>query len=98
MPSERDPQGREAQVLLAVADFKNARVLEVGCGDGWLTFRYAQVPSFVVGIDTKTDDVLQAEMSWPPALRCRKKFIQASAPTLPFRDGTFDIALFASSL
>ena len=98
MTNEGDPEGREPRELLAAVDFTNARVLEVGCGDGRLAFRYAKATPFVVGIDTKPGGVLQAAQSSPSALESRIRFLRASATALPFRDETFEIALLASSL
>ena len=98
MPYERDPEGREPQALVAAADFKNARILEIGCGDGRLTFRYAEAAPRIVGIDTKPDEVRSAAKRCPSGLRQRLTFIHASATALPFRDETFNVALLASSL
>ncbi len=98
MTKERDPQGREPRELLAAADFTNARVLEIGCGDGRLAFRYAKAALFVVGIDTKPAGVPRAAQSSPSALGSRIRFLRTSAAALPFRDETFEIALLASSL
>jgi 2-polyprenyl-3-methyl-5-hydroxy-6-metoxy-1,4-benzoquinol methylase len=42
MTNELDPEGVESRTLLQAADFNNARVLEVGSGDGRLAFRYAR--------------------------------------------------------
>ena len=98
MTREGDPQGREPQALLAAADFTNARVLEVGCGYGRLTFRYAKATPFVVGIDTQPAEVLRAAQSSPSELAGHTRFLVSSAAALPFRDETFAIALLASSL
>jgi ubiquinone/menaquinone biosynthesis C-methylase UbiE len=98
MATEHDPEGREPQALLAAADFKNARVLEIGCGDGRLTFRYAGSAMRTIGIDTKPDDVSSAAKNCPSGLRDRLTFLHASATALPFHTETFNIAIFASSL
>ena len=39
MGSELDPKGVETRAVLSAADFRDARVLEIGCGDGRVTFR-----------------------------------------------------------
>lgn len=98
MASELDPQGAEPQALLDAADFNNARVLEVGSGDGRLAFRYAEACPFVAGIEPKVEEVASAVDACPSHLRRRLKFMRASAVALPFRDETFDIALLAWSL
>ena len=45
MTVQTDPEGTEAKYLRRFAGFDGAprqRVLEIGCGDGRLTWRYAQ--------------------------------------------------------
>jgi len=98
MASEIDPQGREPQVLLDAADFNRARVIEIGCGDGRLTFHYGRVSRFVVGLELKAAQLASAVDACPSQLGQRLKFIRASAMALPFGAGDFDIALFAKSL
>ncbi len=98
MGSKGDPQGREPKALLEVGDFTNARVLEIGCGDGQLACRYASETSLVVGIDTKPTEVLRAAQSSDSALGSRMRFLRANAAALPFRGETFEVALLASSL
>jgi len=39
-----DPENNETRALFDLADFKSKRVLEIGCGDGRLTWRYATKP------------------------------------------------------
>lgn len=98
MATEMDPRGAEPAALFGAADLPGARVLEIGCGDGRLTFRYAEACRFTVGIDTVVDEVLTARAARPVGLRSRLTFWPASALALPFRDRVFDIALLAWSL
>jgi ubiquinone/menaquinone biosynthesis C-methylase UbiE len=93
-----DPSGTEPEVLFNAADFRDARILEVGSGDGRLTFRYAEVALFVVGIDPNAEAVAGAIPSRPSRLRRHVSFLPADAQALPFRDGSFDIVLFSWSL
>jgi 16S rRNA A1518/A1519 N6-dimethyltransferase RsmA/KsgA/DIM1 with predicted DNA glycosylase/AP lyase activity len=66
MPIDEDPEDNEAAAF-ACADvcFTARRVLEVGCGDGRLTRRYADVAASVIAIDPDADAVAQlaAELS-----------------------------------
>jgi ubiquinone/menaquinone biosynthesis C-methylase UbiE len=85
--TEIDPEGRETQELFAAADFRGARVLEIGCGAGRLMRRYAGVARSAVGVDSAVDTL-------PRELPC----LQAGATALPFADGSFEVVVFGWSL
>ena len=57
MPSQIDPSGVEARTVLGAADFRSARVLEIGSGNARLTFPIAKVARSVIGIDVKHADL-----------------------------------------
>jgi ubiquinone/menaquinone biosynthesis C-methylase UbiE len=94
VPIEIDPAGVEPRAILQTVDFRNRRVLEVGAGDGRLTFRYAKDARFVVGIDTKEPDIRSTAMG----LRGHVQFLCASATALPFAAEEFEVVFLASSL
>jgi ubiquinone/menaquinone biosynthesis C-methylase UbiE len=99
MATEVDPAGVMPGEILNAADFREARVLEIGAGDGRLTFQYAVEPLSVVGIDTKEPDVRAAASQRPGVeLRGDVQFLCASATALPFSAEQFGIVLLASSL
>lgn len=98
MPTELDPAGMESRAILEAADFRNARVLEAGAGDGRLTFRYAREPKWVVAIDTKVTEIRSAARNCSAELREHVRFLCASASALPFPGETFNIVLLANSL
>lgn len=52
-----DSAGAMPKTVLRAADFRDARVLEVGTGDGRLTFQYAAETRSVLGIDIKEWDI-----------------------------------------
>jgi 2-polyprenyl-3-methyl-5-hydroxy-6-metoxy-1,4-benzoquinol methylase len=66
-------------------------VLDVGCGEGVLTQRFAErlVDGRVVGIDLD-DPKLRAE--WERRTRANLSFRAGDATSLPFGDGEFDLA------
>jgi 2-polyprenyl-3-methyl-5-hydroxy-6-metoxy-1,4-benzoquinol methylase len=65
-------------------------LLDVGCGEGVLTQRWApQVPGRVVGIDLP-DDALERE--WRTRSAPNLEFRTAHGDDLPFADGEFDVA------
>jgi cyclopropane fatty-acyl-phospholipid synthase-like methyltransferase len=37
-----DPEGNETDALFALVELEGQEVLEIGCGDGRLTWRYAE--------------------------------------------------------
>jgi ubiquinone/menaquinone biosynthesis C-methylase UbiE len=98
MPIEVDPAGVEPGIILRAVDFRNADVLEVGAGDGRLTFRYAKVPRAVIGIDPKEQEILLAAKSPLANAAGCAHFLCASATALPFANEKFGIVLLASSL
>jgi ubiquinone/menaquinone biosynthesis C-methylase UbiE len=98
MASDIDPQGRESQALFGAVDFSQARVIEIGCGDGRLTFRYGNISKLVVGVEPSPARLAAAAGARPSPLKHRLHFMRASAMSLPFRAERFDIALFAKSL
>ena len=99
MATEVDPAGVEPRAILQAADFRNTRVLEVGAGDGRLTFRYAEEPRSVVGIDTQEPEIRSTAKGPRAELRGHHvQFLCASATALPFSAEEFEIVLLASSL
>lgn len=98
MSFQKDPEKSETKTLHRLVDFTGKRVLEVGCGEGRLTWRYARSARRVDGIDPDLDAVRVAHYDMPSELRRTTTFTCASALHLPFPHETFDIALLAWSL
>ena len=98
MAIEVDPAGVMPRVILNVADFRDARVLEVGAGDGRLTYQYAAETTSVVGIDTRVPDIRAASDRRDMKPCGNVQFFCASATALPFAAERFGIVLLASSL
>jgi 2-polyprenyl-3-methyl-5-hydroxy-6-metoxy-1,4-benzoquinol methylase len=69
MTLQRDPEGLEQKTLHALVDFKDKRVLEVGCGEGRLTFKYAAASSLTVGFDPDHDALRIARADSPHDLQ-----------------------------
>jgi ubiquinone/menaquinone biosynthesis C-methylase UbiE len=98
MSLQKDPEGNETKSLYDSVDFTNKRVLEIGCGEGRLTWRYAGSARLTAGIDPDGDSLRAAMQDRPADLLGRAVFVRASALHLPFRKETFDIAVLAWSL
>ena len=57
-----DPEGNETRVIHELVDFAGQRVLEIGCGDGRLIWRYADSAATVLGlIRSKPTSITRAE-------------------------------------
>ena len=95
--SVRDPEKLEARALLARCPLAGVRMLEIGCGNGKLTWQYASLPARVAGIDPVAADLRQA-MAVKPAGISSAFLVQAVGEALPFAPQSFDTALFGSSL
>ena len=96
---ERDPEGRELDQLRAVVPLDDARVLEIGCGDGRLTWKYASQSRAVLAIDADRSKMAaaRAELS-VRRLSAEVQLAQAAAESLPVRREAFDLAIFSWSL
>ncbi len=97
MDVQKDPEGIESRYVFEYADIEAKRVLEVGCGDGRLTWRYAKAAKRVAGIDLEQDDLRVARIERPTDLETRVTFARADSTHLPFRADSFDLAIFAWS-
>ena len=93
----RDPEGVAAEHLLKACPFSGKRVVEVGCGDGRLVWRYAGLPRSVVGIDPEGSDLREAAAARPAFLQ-KVSFVQARAEALPFSPQSYEIVLLGWSL
>jgi ubiquinone/menaquinone biosynthesis C-methylase UbiE len=99
MATDIDPARLMPQIILKAADFRGAHVLEVGAGDGRLTFQYAAEARSVMAIDTKEPEIRAAsQRSTGMQVRGDLRFLCASASALPFSSEQFGIVLLASSL
>jgi 16S rRNA A1518/A1519 N6-dimethyltransferase RsmA/KsgA/DIM1 with predicted DNA glycosylase/AP lyase activity len=91
---DEDPEEHEAAALRALQpSFAGCRVLEIGCGDGRLTRRYAHEAASVVATDPDADAVTDLRRDLP-AVDARA--IGVEQLVLP--DRSIDVALFSWSL
>jgi len=100
MTIQRDPERNEIKFLHRFADFASSpqRVLEIGCGEGRLTWRYARAAGYVVGIEIERDDLRVATIDRPSDLAEKVVFANADSIRLPFSKETFDLAILSWSL
>ncbi len=98
MSIEHDPEEIETKYLHDIAPVTKTRVLEIGCGEGRLTWRYAASAGSTIGTDLNPTRLSTAQREYPPTLRSSLLFSQAKAETLPFPTKTFDLVILAWSL
>lgn len=96
----KDPEGNEISTLHAMVDFKDLNVLEIGCGEGRLTWRYANNAAHVTAIDPDEKAIETACASVPEKLKGRVRFLESTIEDFAksFSARRFDIAIFAWSL
>jgi 2-polyprenyl-3-methyl-5-hydroxy-6-metoxy-1,4-benzoquinol methylase len=92
------PDGHEVNLIERFTSLRGKRVLEVGCGDGRLTFQYAAKAASVLAFDPDRPSIDEA--SWQKADRGIKNvdFRFGSIEYLPDRGPSFDVVLFSWSL
>jgi ubiquinone/menaquinone biosynthesis C-methylase UbiE len=86
------------EALQALGSLEGARVLEIGCGDGRLTFRYAPIVRSVLAIDPRAEAIARADDKLPVGLADRVRFEVGSALELGQPRARFDVAFFSHSL
>ncbi|MGH3103797.1 MAG: class I SAM-dependent methyltransferase [Gaiellaceae bacterium] len=93
-----DAEGAQAAALERLADLTGVRVLEVGCGEGRLTWSFASRAASVLAIDPDGERVAQARADLPVELEERVRFGVAPAHELEEPPDSFDVAFLSWSL
>lgn len=100
MPVRQDPENKEIRALLSMVDFTGASVLEIGSGDGRLTWHYAEEASKVLAIDPYEASIRRAKQNLPVKLRYRVKFEAVGFDDFASRteSDAFDITILSWAL
>ena len=95
-----DPENSETRALFELVEFGGKCVLEIGCGDGRLTWRYADRAEHVTAIEPAAKQMALAIEQVPEHLQQRIEFHNITfegfaAITAP---STYDIVILSWSL
>lgn len=100
MTLQRDPDHNETKFLHKYVDLtaSHKRALEIGCGEGRLTWQYADATRSTVAVDLDSDALRVALIDRPSDLKDIVDFVCADSIHLPCAKEKFDIAILAWSL
>ncbi len=93
----RDPESTEFKHLAAACQLSGKKVVEIGCGTGFLTLQYATLPHHIIAIDPNGQNLRIAKDVVPNPFG-KVFFMKADAIALPFPSNYYDVVLFSSSL
>ena len=93
-----DPDGVELPTIRGLVDLTGLDILEVGCGEGRMTFGCAEEARSVLAFDAEEELVEAARRATPRALRDRIRFEVSDATEIELPTAEFDLALFSWSL
>ncbi|HYK90165.1 MAG TPA: class I SAM-dependent methyltransferase [Acidobacteriota bacterium] len=90
----------ERKILPQFESARGLDILDLGAGNGWLSYRLAKREHLPVAVDILTDprDGLGAARHFGAELGGLFPLVAAEFDNLPFSDGQFDLAIFNSSL
>ena len=98
MAVKLDPEAAETKVIHDLVDFRTRDVLEIGCGDGRLTWRIADQAASILAIDPKEAEIVVAKGRTPSGLKSKVSFKVADIRTVALPENTFDVAVISWSL
>jgi ubiquinone/menaquinone biosynthesis C-methylase UbiE len=93
-----DSEGAHLAAILRAADFRGRRVLEIGSGEGRLTWGFAPLVASVLAFDPDEDVVTTARADCPQELREKVRFEVASAEEIEVPPQSVDLVFFSWSL
>jgi len=94
----RDPERAETRALRRRVALHDARILDVGCGEGRLTRKIAGAARLVVAIDPNDEVLARARRLTPRRLKKKIEYRQGTAEHPNLRHRRFDVAVFSGSL
>ena len=94
----KDPEANETKQLSSIKELAGARVLEIGCGDGRMTWRYAAYPRSIVAFDMDASRLADALAGLTRTPNRSVDFLQASGEAIPLANESFEVAILSWSL
>lgn len=98
MTKRVDPEGIEMQTVQNHVNLAGKDVLEIGCGDGRLAFKYANLARRVIALDPDAERIRKAKRNTSNKLSKKLEFRVGKGEELPFQEESFDIVFFTYSL
>jgi ubiquinone/menaquinone biosynthesis C-methylase UbiE len=99
MAKHMDAEDLEIKTALKHSSLEGKEILEVGCGDGRMSFRYAGRAKRVVAIDPSADSIETARRNLPKQLATKLTFRVGRGEELgDFQPESFDVVFFTWSL
>jgi ubiquinone/menaquinone biosynthesis C-methylase UbiE len=92
------PRGLELRRIERVVPLDGKRVLEIGAGNGRLTFQYAPRAAAVLAVDPDPAAAIEGRRMARRSKVANVRFSSGRAERLRPRRGRFDVALFTWSL
>jgi predicted RNA methylase len=93
-----DAEGFHLAAIQRAADFRGRRVLEVGSGEGRLTWGFATLAASVLAFDPDEDVVASARVECAEELRDKVRFEVARAEDIDVPPESVDLVFFSWSL
>jgi 2-polyprenyl-3-methyl-5-hydroxy-6-metoxy-1,4-benzoquinol methylase len=93
-----DPEGHEIDAIHELVDFSGQNVLEVGCGDGRMTWRYAERTASVLAIDPDQECISKAIGDTPHELRSKVVFRADDINGAAIPEDAFGVVVLSYSL
>ena len=93
-----DPAGVEKQVLHDLVDFNNKDIFEVGCGEGRMTWLYADIAASVLGFDPDDEAISEAREQTPEHLANKVEFRVDDLADVKLDEDAYDVGILAWSI
>jgi 2-polyprenyl-3-methyl-5-hydroxy-6-metoxy-1,4-benzoquinol methylase len=93
-----DPEQAETRAIHSLVDFTGTNVLEVGCGDGRLTWRFAEQARAVLALDPEASAIETAQANCPAHLLQKVTFQTADITRVELAPTAYDVVVLSWSL